>query len=531
MTTSQQCWLQARAAGTLCHISSLPGEFGIGNMGAPARSFIDWLTDCGFRYWQICPIGPTGFGDSPYQSFSSFAGNPYFIDLNPLVAAGLLEPADVEPLRSLSREQVDYGGLYERFWDVLHRAWTRFNASGSDQFEGCSFARFCADNRDWLEAYALFMGLKTLHGGRPWSEWDPVYRNFNTLEPEDLPSGVCASADVHRFTQFLFFHQWGQLQAYARERGISVIGDLPFFTSLDSADTWQFPEVFRLDEDGLPVAVAGVPPDYFSENGQFWGNPLYDWDYLKSTGYAWWVKRLAQAFSCCDVLRLDHFRAFDSYWEIPAGTMDARSGAMRDGPGSDFFEKVSAHLQNVPVIAEDLGYITEGVVQLRSEAGLPGMKILQFGYGHDDNNVNLPHFFHQDTVVYTGTHDNDTTCGWLAGLNGRDRRAVGDYYDLSPEVVSAWPLIRAAFASVSRLAVIPVQDLLDLGTEARFNRPGTAENNWRWRLTEEQFGELSKETCPRIRHLHDLFDRHGEGKQREYSAPSSNARTDGVGPS
>lgn len=525
MPSTHPCWLQERAAGALLHISSLPGCHGIGNLGTPAIRFLDFLAEAGLQYWQICPVGPTGYGDSPYQSFSSFAGNAYFLDLKPLIKEGLLEPEETAPLRALPQDHVDYGGLYTEFWGVLQLAWKRFQRERRDLFDGRSFREFRERNASWLDGYAAFMGLKAWHDGRPWPEWELPWRRYEDVDPAALPAPVREVAEPHRFYQFLFYTQWEQLRAAAADRGIRIIGDLPIFTSLDSADCWQFAEVFRLDADGQPLAVAGVPPDYFSEKGQFWGNPLYDWDYLRSTDYAWWVQRLGHAFACYDVLRLDHFRAFDTYWEIPAGTDDPREGTMREGPGQHFFERIGEQLPRTPIIAEDLGYITRGVVELRRHAGLPGMKVLQFGYGHDDNNVNLPHFHQPEAVVYTGTHDNDTTRGWLRSLSPEQAEATRRYYSLPPDADSAWPFLKAACASVARLAILPVQDLLDLGSEARFNRPGTSEGNWRWRLREEQLERLRREAAPRLREYRDLFDRTGDQRQREYSAPPGHETT------
>lgn len=501
------------------HISSLPGKFGIGNLGQPAHDFVDYLADAGFRHWQICPIGPTGYGDSPYQSFSSFAGNPYFIDLDQLVKARLLTEGELVPLFQLPNAEVDYGWLYAEFWPILETAHQRFIAIGDDEVNGHSYKEFIESESEWLDGYAAFMALKAHHGGRPWQEWEECYRDFNALSLDKLPSEIQELAASHKFYQFLFFTQWESLHEYAREKGIRIVGDIPIFVSMDSADAWQFREVFRLDEQGEPEALSGVPPDYFSEDGQFWGNPLYDWEYLKSTNYDWWVKRLKACFRTCDVLRLDHFRAFDTYWEIPAGSTNARIGNMRDGPGMDFFESISRQIPELPIIAEDLGYITEGTVRLRQQAGFPGMKILQFGYGHDDNNVNLPHFYPRESVVYTGTHDNDTTRGWLSSLDGESADQIRGYYKLKQGDCSAWGIIEAGFACVSLLAVFPCQDLLDLGSEARMNKPGTMGNNWKWRLTKDQLTYLKATTVHKLLSLQKTYDRTGDSKQREYSAP------------
>lgn len=501
------------------HISSLPGEFGIGNMGASARTFVDYLAEAGCHYWQVCPIGPTGYGDSPYQSFSSFAGNPYFIDLQALCTAGLLADAELESLRKLPADNVDYGWLYNEFWPILETAHQCFESIGEDTFNGSSFARFYEEEASWLDGYAIFMALKAHHGGLPWLDWEEQYRDYRALDHAQLPKEVRELAASHKFYQFIFFFQWEELRRYANDRGIRIIGDLPIFVSLDSADVWQSREVFRLDETGNPLVVAGVPPDYFSEEGQLWGNPHYDWDYLRSTGFEWWVRRLEGVFRFCDVLRLDHFRAFDSYWEIPADSDTARNGVMRDGPGIELFEALFRRIPSMPIIAEDLGYITEGTVELRRAAGFPGMKILQFGYGHDDNNVNLPHFYPAESVVYTGTHDNDTTRGWLSSISGLYAERVRRYFRLKQRDFSAWPIVEAAFACVSQLAIIPCQDLLDLGSEARMNRPGTLGSNWKWRITGKQFSLLRSGTTSELRFLNKLYDRTGDTRQRAYSAP------------
>ncbi len=518
MNDFSSTWLRERASGVLAHVSSLPGEFGIGNLGPSARLFVDFLADAGFHYWQICPLGPTGYGDSPYQSFSSFAGNPYFIDLQALVDAGLLTQEEVEPLRRLPAARVDYGELYRQFWHILGQANRRFEARGR-AIEGWeSYALFCDTHAGWLRPFAEFMALKGCFGGRAWTEWPAVVRSWQAGLRAGLPREAAEVADLHSFAQYVFFLQWQKLRRYAHARGVRIIGDVPIFVALDSADTWHHREVFRLDSEGRPPVAAGVPPDYFSEFGQFWGNPLYDWEHLASQGYGWWVDRLRAAFELYDVVRLDHFRGFDTFWEVPADSADARSGRWVKGPGLHFFDALGRALPQARIIAEDLGYVTEDVVALRRAAGLPGMKILQFGYGHDDNNVNLPHFFPRECVVYTGTHDNDTARGWLESLSPDAFHQVDRYFGLG-STVSAWPLVRAALASVARLAVIPMQDLLDLPGSARMNRPGTAEGNWQWRFTAEQLSSLAAQKTTALRGLHALYDRTPDSKQRDYSAP------------
>lgn len=519
MDPAPQSWLTTRTAGVLAHVTALPGGYGIGNLGPGARAFVDFLAGAGVRYWQICPIGPTGFGDSPYQLFSGRAGNPYFIDLGELAAAGLLTADELAPLRRLSDHRVEYGRLYELFWPVLARAYDRFAAAGRDRFgEFDSLGEFRRAQAGWLEPFADFMALKAGFGGRAWTDWPAEYRAWSPGLHARLPEGVRREADRQAFYQYIFFGQWNRLRRHAAGRGVGIIGDVPIFVALDSADTWQNRAVFRLDVQGQPLAVAGVPPDYFSADGQLWGNPLYDWEHLAQTGYAWWIDRLRAAFELCDIIRLDHFRGFDTYWEIPAGAPDARGGRWLKGPGRAFFAAMHAALPAARIIAEDLGYIGPEVVELRRAAGLPGMKVLQFAYGHDANNVNLPHFYPPDSVAYTGTHDNVTTRGWLESLTPPYAAKIIDYYQLNGSR-SAWPLIRAALATPSRLAVIPMQDLLDLPATATLNRPGTNEGNWQWRFTPAELASLAGEKTATLTHWITLFDRSGDRVIREYSEP------------
>ncbi|HWA27882.1 MAG TPA: 4-alpha-glucanotransferase [Lacunisphaera sp.] len=512
-------WLNTRTAGVLAHVSSLPGAYGIGNLGPSARAFIDFLAEAGVHYWQICPIGPTGFGDSPYQLFSGRAGNPYFIDLGELGTAGLLEAAELAPLQALPAGRVDYGRLYELFWPILTRAADRFVESGADQIGGLgSFREFQQKQAGWLEPFADFMALKAHFGGWAWNAWPVIYNRWHENLRANAPESVRREAHRHAFYQYVFFGQWERLRHHAREKKVGIIGDVPIFVALDSADTWQNRAVFRLDARGQPLVVAGVPPDYYSAYGQFWGNPLYDWDHLAQTGYAWWIDRLRAAFELYDIIRLDHFRGFDTYWEIPADAPDARSGRWVKGPGVAFFEAVHAALPEARIIAEDLGYIGPDVVELRRQAALPGMKVLQFAYGHDANNVNLPHFFPTDSIAYTGTHDNLTTRGWLEGLAPDIAAKVDEYYQLGGSR-SAWPFIRAVLATTSRLAVIPIQDLLDLPASATLNRPGTTEGNWQWRFTAAELKGLAGEKTNTLRHWIALYDRLKGQPLRDFSEP------------
>lgn len=519
MGSSISSWLTTRNAGVLAHISSLPGDYGIGNLGPGARSFVDFLANSGARFWQICPIGPTGYGDSPYQLFSGRAGNPYFIDLGELQTAGMITAEELIPLRALSASRADYGGLYTHFWRSLAQAADRFTASGAVELAGFgSLQNFRQEHTGWLEPFAEFMALKAHFGGSAWTTWPEAYRQWSADLAPTLPGSIRREADRHVFYQYVFFGQWERLRRYASERGVGIIGDVPIFVALDSADTWQNRAVFRLDAQGQPLAVAGVPPDYFSALGQLWGNPLYNWDHLAQTGYVWWIDRLRAAFELYDIIRLDHFRGFDTYWEIPSGAADAREGRWLKGPGLPFFQAVRAALPQARIIAEDLGYIGPDVVELRRAAGLPGMKILQFAYGHDANNVNLPHFYSADSVVYTGTHDNCTTRGWLESLPPDYGARIDDYFQLAG-VRSAWPMIRAALATPSRLAVIPMQDLLDLPAAATLNRPGTTEGNWQWRFTEGELNGLAGKRTNLFRHWIHLYDRTGTLSLRDYSEP------------
>jgi len=519
MAANPNTWLDRRSAGVLAHITSLPGDYGIGNLGQGARDFIGLLAAARIRYWQICPIGPTGFGDSPYQLFSGSAGNPYFIDLGELVEAGILEKADLAGLRALPAAHVDYGALYERFWAVLSRAHDRFAASGKDEVAGLgSLSGFRRKNAEWLGPFTDFMALKSHFGGHPWTTWPERFRSWSPRLRSAMPDSARSESDRHAFYQYLFFGQWDRLRRYASDHGVGIIGDVPIFVALDSADTWQNRAVFQLDGQGQPLAVAGVPPDYFSSSGQLWGNPLYDWDYLARTQYAWWIARLRSAFALYDIVRLDHFRGFDTYWEIPASAESARSGRWRKGPGTRFFKAVERALPGARIIAEDLGYIGANVVKLRRRARLPGMKILQFAYGHDRHNVNLPHFYPADSVAYTGTHDNNTTRGWLESLSEPYAGLVDDYFQMGGSK-SAWPMIRTLLATSSRLAVVPMQDLLDLPASATLNRPGKAEGNWQWRFTRRQLGQLSDQKLATLRHWVELYDRTGDRALSDFSEP------------
>jgi 4-alpha-glucanotransferase len=499
-------WLKERSAGVLLHPTALPGPHGIGTLDGHALRFLDLLQVAGMKHWQVCPLGPTGYGDSPYQCFSSFAGNPYLIDLGELVTHGLLDAADLAPLAALPAGHVDYGALYERKWPLLFRASERYEEAGAPPLFG-DFETFRAKHAEWLEPYAFFRALKDRQGGRPWWEWPAALRSHAGAAATSLRDELAGAIDAHIFTQYVFFGQWLRLRAAAAARGISLIGDVPIFVAADSADTWARPELFELDpRTGRPLAVAGVPPDYFAEDGQLWGNPLYRWERHAEEGYAWWIERLRATFALCDVLRFDHFRGFDEYWRIPFPATTARDGTWAPGPGLDFFGAVRDALPHASIIAEDLGILTPTVNELRDATGLPGMAVLQFAFGDKPTNLYLPHNLNPNSVIYPGTHDNDTTLGWYAGTDEKTRDHVRRYLRVSGQEIG-WDFIRASYGSVSRLAVIPFQDILNLGTEARFNAPGQAQGNWQWRCSSAQIEGLFAQTAPYLASLGEMYAR------------------------
>jgi len=499
-------WLDSRSTGVLLHPTSLPGDLGIGKLGREATRFIDFLQAAGFKSWQMCPLGPTGYGDSPYQCFSAFAGNPYLIDLHPLVGYGLLSEEDLSPLRRLPYDYVDYGALYERFWPIIDKAYKAFDANSAGLPGYGDFPEFCEENAHWLEAYAAFSACKDHFGGKPWNEWPKEARSFAKFEQSKLKTELAEQINAVRFVQYLFFGQWNDLKQYAETHNVSIIGDVPIFVAYDSADVWTDAELFQLNKDGSPKAVAGCPPDYFSPLGQFWGNPLYDWDAMKKNGYEWWMRRMQANFELFDIVRLDHFRGFESYWSIPAGDPDARGGTWVPGPGLDFIDALKDRFPEAKLIAEDLGEITDEVREVMRVSGLPGMAILQFAFGADSGNLYLPHNIIPNSVIYPGTHDNDTTLGWYRATDETTRDHFRRYFSVDGRVPQ-WDCIRAAYASVARLAVIPLQDLFNLGSEARMNCPGEAAGNWQWRYRSAQLDTLWRESAAYLRSLGELYHR------------------------
>ncbi len=501
-------WLDERAAGLLLHPTSLPGPHGIGTLGQSSLDLIGFLADAEIRYWQVLPLGPTGYGDSPYTSFSSFAGNPLLIDLQPLIAVGLLSLAEVAPLTRLSGERVDYGGLFQAKWPILRLAFRRFVEKKLAYIPNYGlYEDFLDQHSAWLSGYGLFMALKDRFGGKPWREWPAEWRQFHSAKLQKLDPDVERNRRAYCFFQYLFFGQWHQVRNYAARRGVEIIGDIPIYVALDSADTWMEPDVFELNADGCPTAVAGVPPDYFSETGQLWGNPLYAWERQKENDYAWWMRRLQTNFDLFDVVRLDHFRGFYDYWAIPSDAPDAREGVWKDGPREDFFRSLLAHFGgDTKIIAEDLGELGVDVHTFLARLGLPGMSILQFGFdGEDNSNLFLPHNGTPNSVVYAGTHDNDTVIGWYDAQPEKVRDQVRRYFRISGEDI-AWDFVRAAYRSVSKLAIVQAQDLLCLDATARMNRPGQPQGNWQWRMTAAQFGQL-QQAAPYLRELAWLYDR------------------------
>ena len=500
-------WLKDRSAGVLLHPTSLPGSQGIGTLDENAVAFLEFLASAGFKSWQICPLGPTGYGDSPYQCFSAFAGNPYLIDVAALVRAGLLTAEDIRPLQALSADRVDFGQLYQLKWPILFKAYGAFVWSKRKLQPYGDFAAFRRTHAAWLPDYARFSALKEHFKGRPWWEWPAEVRTAAGSRKTPAPAALAERSEAFEFIQYLFFGQWAQLRARAAKLGISIIGDTPIFAALDSADVWAHPQYFQLDsKTSRPIAVAGCPPDYFSADGQLWGNPLYDWPAHAADGYGWWLARLRANFTLFDVVRIDHFRGFEAYWSIPAGSATAKPGHWVPGPGLDFFRAVRTALPDAKLIAEDLGTLTPEVLALREATGLPGMAVLQFAFGGGADNFYLPHNQRANCVVYPGTHDNDTTTGWYATADEKTRDHVRRYLRVSGQDISG-DFLRTAYASVCALAIIPLQDLLGLGSTARFNSPGKPEGNWSWRFRSEQLTTLLARSGPYLRELAELYRR------------------------
>ena len=490
-----------RESGILMHITSLPGPYGVGTMGKEAYRFVDFLKNAGQHYWQILPLTPTGYGDSPYQSCSTFAGNHYLIDLDMLIEEGLLEKPEVENRDWFwSETKTDYGRLYNNRLAVLRLAYDRFQG-------GEDFDRFCRENSSWLPDFALFMALKGKLGGAAWYTWEDGLKKRDPGAIWNARQELKDEIRFYSFVQYIFDRQWTALRRYAHENGVKIIGDVPIYVPYDSADVWSNPELFQMDEQMNPTAVAGCPPDAFSDDGQLWGNPLYRWDLLRQDGYGWWIRRLAAAGKLYDVVRMDHFRGFEAYWSVPFGDATAKNGHWVKGPGLDFMNAVKEKLPQISLIAEDLGFLTQEVLDLRDDSGFPGMKVLGFAFDSREPSEYLPHTYPANSVVYTGTHDNMTTRQWFDTAPADAVAYAREYMNITAEEGDVWGMIRTAFASVSDTCIIPMQDYLNLGGEARMNFPGTmTDANWTWRASEGYLDGLTE----KILRLTKLYGRLGE---------------------
>lgn len=489
-----------RASGVLMHISSLPGDFGIGTFGKYAYEFVDRLKESSQTYWQILPLCPTSYGDSPYQSFSTFAGNPYFIDLKELEDKGYLKPSEYQKIVwSDSVKSVDYNRLYIERKKVFKRVQKNFFKHIPAEFE-----IFCENKAFWLDDYSLFMAIKDKFGGKPLCDWDEDIRKREPKALERYKTELKDEVLYYKMLQYLFFDQWERLKSYANKNGIKIIGDLPIYVAADSSDVWSNPGQFYLDDDMQPIEVAGCPPDAFSKTGQLWGNPLYDWDFMKSDGYNWWVDRLRESLKMYDVVRIDHFRGFDSYYSIKAGSKDAVNGVWKEGPKMDLFRALKKKLGKMPLIAEDLGFLTPSVKRLLKQSGYPGMKILQFAFDPNEDSGYLPHNYEKNCIAYTGTHDNDTVLGWAKSLKRADLRFAKRYMNHKRSIPFNWTMNMTVLASVADTAIITMQDILGLSSEGRMNIPSTLGGNWIWRAEKT---DLEAENFVKLYYYTKLYSR------------------------
>lgn len=491
-----------RASGILLPVFSLPSKYGIGTFGSEAYRFIDFLKAAGQTYWQLLPLHPTGYGDSPYQSLSTFAGNPYFIDPEVLCAEGLLLPGELQEADcGADPSRVDYGALYRRRFHLLRAAFDRFQTGSHPEFEA-----FCEREEDWLQNYALFMALKDAAGGQPWTDWPVALKFCDGAALQEAWEHYYDDVCFYQFLQFEFFRQWRTLKAYAGQQDVQIIGDMPIYVAQDSADVWAAPREFLLDESLTPTVAAGCPPDAFAEKGQLWGNPIYHWKYMGSQTppYAWWRRRLTHALKLYDMLRIDHFRGFESYYAVPFGAEDAVCGFWQPGPGLEFFRCLQEELGELPIIAEDLGFLTPQVKQLLKDTGFPGMKVLQFAFDSREPSDYLPHHYDRHCVVYTGTHDNDTVLGWASHAAPEDIELAKRYLHVSDTKALPEAMMRAAMASVADTCILTAQDVLELGSEGRINTPATFGGNWCWRLTP---GALTEREAQSLRTMTALYGR------------------------
>lgn len=486
-----------RTSGLFLHPTSMPSRYGIGDLGDSSYSWINSLVRMKQSFWQLCPLGPTGYGDSPYQSFSSFAGNTLLISPDRLMAMGLLTRKDLDSYPQLPESIVDFGNVIVEKEKLYRKAYSNF----SDNKE---FLDFCELEQYWLDDYALFRVIKDNFKGHPWYQWDSSLMLRYPGILKELTKTEWKLIRYQKFLQFIFHKQWFELKSYAAKNGIQIIGDIPYYTAYDSSDVWAAPELFELDEHAKPLRVAGVPPDYFSESGQLWGNPLYKWNRMKQDGYSWWMSRIKKTLQMVDYIRLDHFRGFESFWAIPASSVTAKNGTWVEGPGIDFFKTIKKELGTLPIIAEDLGEITEKVEQLRLQAGLQGMKVLQFAFDGNPHNPYLPYNIQADSVTYTGTHDNDTSLGWYQNLSKDHKIFVHSFLGCNEDTIFLNMFLRLAFASPSKLCIIPFQDVLGLGSGHRLNTPGTNGGNWKWRYTKDL---VTDDKLQRIAELTNIYGR------------------------
>lgn len=481
--------MKKRQSGVLMHISSLPGKYGIGSFGQSAYDFVDFLVRTKQRYWQILPLGTTSYGDSPYQSFSAFAGNTYFIDFDVLIEEGLLNEADVKGADfGDDPRKVDYAKIFDARRPIMEKAVARFlKADDLSDYES-----FVEQNAAWLEVFAEYMAIKEHFDNLAWTEWpDEAIRRREAASLVSYREKLADKLTYHRVTQYLFFKQWLRLKAYANEHHIEIVGDMPIYVAADSADVWAQPHFFKTDAVGKPTCVAGCPPDEFSETGQLWGNPIYDWEAMDKDGYAWWIERLRESFKIYDIVRIDHFRGFESYWEVPAGSETSASGKWVKGPDYKLFAAVKEALGDLNIIAEDLGFMTDEVIELRERTGFPGMKILQFAFNPDDESIDSPHLAPNNSVMYTGTHDNNTVLGWYKDeIDDATRQYMAQYTNRKEYETVPHAMLRTIFASVSFMAIATMQDLLELDSAARMNYPSTIGGNWTWRMTAEELNPI-----------------------------------------
>lgn len=490
--------MRERSSGILMHISSLPGEYGIGDFGKEAYDFVDFLVNSNQKYWQILPLGITSFGDSPYQSFSAFAGNPYFIDLDEMLRNNFINEEDLKKNNLyMNKRKIDYALLYTNKMELLRIAYN--NSKEQLQFE---LNQFKEDNKDWLREFSLFMSIKAKQNHKSWYDWDTQFKVYNSKKVIEFEKDNIEEINFWVFTQYFFYKQWDKLKKYANENGIKIIGDLPIYVSEDSSDVWSKPNYFKLDEDLVPITVAGVPPDGFTDTGQLWGNPIYDWEVMKENGYKWWIERIAHSFSLYDTLRIDHFRGFESYWEVEYGAKTAIEGRWVKGPGIHLFKKIEEELGELDIIVEDLGYSTLDVIKMVKDSNFPNMKVLQFAFNPYEESEHAPHGYDKNCVVYTSTHDNQTIMGWFEDLPQNIFEYTVRYLKLNYDEGLNWGMIRGAWASSANLAMTTIQDMLGLDDIARMNTPSTMENNWTWRVLEEQ---LTDELALKIRNLTKLY--------------------------